>query len=91
MKIEYKAMYVNDVEKAKGFFVNYLDGKAKEMYHNTKSGFRSYFISFNDGVRLEIMNKPEMSDIEKPVNRTGYINIAFSVGSWEKVNELTDL
>ena len=91
MKIEHIAMYVNDLEKAKGFFVKYLDGKANQMYYNIKTNFRSYFIYFDDGARLEIMNKPEMSDVEKPVNRTGYIHIAFSVGSGEKVNKLTDL
>ena len=38
----------------------------------------------------EIMNKPEMTDIEKPLNRTGYIHIAFSVGRRERVNKLTE-
>ena len=90
MKIEHIAMYVNNLEQAKKFFVKYLDGKANKMYHNLKTDFRSYFISFDDGARMEIMNKPEMSDIEKPVNRTGYIHVAFSVGSREKVNELTN-
>ena len=36
------------------------------------------------------MNKPGMNDIEKPLNRTGYVHLAFSVGSKEKVDELTD-
>ncbi len=35
------------------------------------------------------MNKPGMSDPEKGPARTGYIHIAFSVGSKEKVDELT--
>ena len=35
------------------------------------------------------MNKPEMDDPEKTLNRSGYIHLAFSVGSREKVNELT--
>jgi len=30
-----------------------------------------------------------MEDISNPVNRTGYIHIAFSVGSVEKVDHLT--
>lgn len=82
-------MYVNDLEMAKEFFVKYLDGKSNKMYHNIKTDFRSYFISFDDGARLEIMNKPEMSDMEKSINRTGFIHVAFSVGSTEKVDELT--
>ena len=35
------------------------------------------------------MNKPELEDMEKPLNRTGYVHIAFSLGSKENVNELT--
>ena len=89
MKIEHIAMYVNELESARDFFVKYLGGVSNDGYHNVKTGFRSFFISFEDGARLEIMNKPSMEDIEKPVNRTGYIHIAFSVGSIEKVNHLT--
>ena len=37
------------------------------------------------------MNKPDMYDMEKPLNRTGFIHIAFSVGSKEKVDELTEM
>ena len=89
MKIEHIALYVNDLEAARDFFVIYLDGKSNDGYHNPRTGFRSYFIRFDDGVRLELMNKPEMEDMEKPLNRTGYAHVAFSVGSKEKVDELT--
>ena len=91
MKIEHIAMYVNDLEAAKDFFVTYLDGIANELYHNKSTDFRSYFISFDDGARLEIMTKPEMSDPAKDIARTGYAHVAFSVGSAEKVDELTAL
>ena len=36
------------------------------------------------------MNKPDMKDFEKDTTRTGYIHIAFSVGSMEKVDLLTE-
>ena len=91
MKIEHVAMYVNDLEAAKDFFVTYLRGRANELYHNKKTDFRSYFISFEDGARLEIMTRPDMKDMEKDINRTGYIHLAFSVGSKEKVDGLTEL
>ena len=74
---------------AKKFFVTYLGGKSNALYHNKTTGFRSYFISFDDGARLELMNKPELSDEPKHLNRTGYIHIAFSVGDKEKVDALT--
>ncbi len=89
MKIEHIAMYVNDLETARDFFVKYLGGVSNGGYHNETTGFRSFFISFDDGARLEIMNKASMEDISKPINRTGYIHIAFSVGSVEEVNRLT--
>lgn len=89
MKIEHIAMYVNDLEKARKFFVQYLGAVSNEGYYNIKTEFRSYFLSFDTGARLEIMNKPSMEDLEKTFNRTGFIHIAFSVGSKEKVNELT--
>ena len=89
MKIEHVALYVNDLEEAKKFFIKYLGAKANDGYHNPRTGFRSYFLSFEDGARLEIMNKPEMTDRPKELSRTGYAHIAFSVGSREKVDALT--
>ena len=89
MKIEHVALYVNDLKSAREFFLKYLDGKSNDGYHNQKTDFRSYFISFDDGSRLEIMNKSDMEDMEKPLNRTGYAHVAFSVGNKERVDELT--
>jgi len=89
MKIEHVALYVNDLEAARDFFVKYLGGVSNDGYHNAED-FRSYFISFDDGARLEIMNKPVLKDQEKIIERTGYSHIAFSVGSKEYVDELTE-
>jgi len=89
MIIEHIAMYVNDIEQVRDFFVKYLDGKSNDGYHNPRTDFRSYFISFDTGARLEIMNKPDLVDEEKSLNRTGFIHVAFSVGSKGRVNELT--
>ena len=89
MKIEHIAMYVNELESARDFFVKYLGGVSNGGYPNKTTGFKSYFISFDDGARLEIMNKPSMDNIAKSANRTGYIHIAFSVGSVEEVDRLT--
>ena len=89
MKIEHIALYVNKLEETRDFFIKYFKGQSNELYHNKNTGFRSYFISFDDGSRLEIMNKPDMTDSKKYLNRTGYVHIAFSVGSKEQVDELT--
>lgn len=89
MRIEHIALYVNDLEEARKFFIKYLGAKSNDGYHNLKTNFRSYFLSFDDGARLELMNKPEMPDQPKNLARTGYAHIAFSVGGKEKVDALT--
>ena len=89
MKIEHIAMYVNDLEAAKEFFIKYFDAVSNEMYHNQRTGFKSYFLSFEDGARLEIMTKEIMENTKKTLTRTGFIHLAFSVGSKEKVDSLT--
>ena len=89
MHIEHMAMYVNDLEKARDFFVRYFQAKANDGYHNKTTGFRSYFLEFDGGARLEVMQKPGMEDMDKGLARTGYIHIAFSLGSKEAVDHLT--
>ena len=90
MQIEHVAMYVKDLEKTREFFEKYLGAVSNKEYHNPVTDFRSYFLSFDTGARIEIMNKPVMEDADKTLNRTGLIHIAFSVGSQEKVDELTN-
>ena len=89
MKIEHIALYVEDLEETKNFFIKYLGAKANNGYHNPRTNFRSYFLSFKDGARLEIMQRPEMVNLPKEAARTGYAHIAFSVGNREKVDALT--
>ena len=89
MKIEHIALYVNDLEGAKEFFVKYFDAASNEGYHNPKTDFRSYFLTFSDGSRLELMTKPDLTDSGDLLSRFGYAHIAFSTGSKEAVDTLT--
>ena len=90
MRIEHVALYVNDLEKTRKFFIKYLGAKSDDGYRNQKTGFCSYFLTFEEGARIEIMNIPEVADLPKKKVRTGYSHIAFSVGSIEKVDALTE-
>lgn len=90
MKIEHVAMYVDDLERAKDFFVKYFNAVPNDMYHNRKTDFRSYFLTFDGGARLEIMHKPQISDGVKNTETTGYAHIALSLGSAENVDRLTE-
>lgn len=89
MKIEHVALYVNDLESARDFFVKYFGGCANAGYHNTNTDFRSFFLTFEDGTRLELMTRPDLTDSGDSLNRFGYAHIAFSVGSREAVDRLT--
>lgn len=90
MKIEHIAMYVQDLEKTKKFFVKYFAAKSNAMYHNPNTDFKSYFLSFDDGARLEIMQKPGVEAQTENQMRTGFIHMAISVGSKEQVDKLTE-
>lgn len=89
MKIEHVALYVNNLEGARDFFVTYFGAAANDGYHNPRTDFRSYFLAFDDGSRLEVMTKPDLTDSGDFLNRFGYAHIAFSVGSKEAVDVLT--
>ncbi|GAB3501814.1 VOC family protein [Emticicia fontis] len=93
MKIEHLAIWVRDLELMRSFYMKYFDGKSNEKYRNDKKNFESYFISFEDGARLELMQMPNITD----ANNTGHeqfigiTHFAVSVGSKEKVDELTEI
>lgn len=89
MKINHIAMYVLDLEGMKKFYETYFAGVSNVKYHNKKTDLMTYFISFHDEVRLELMTRPSCVDMEKNLYKTGYIHLAFSVGSKEDVRELT--
>ena len=89
MKIEHIALYVNDLEGAREFFMKYFEAESNDGYHNPRTDFRSYFLSFSDGSRLELMTKPELTYSGDLLNRFGYAHLAFSTGSKEAVDKLT--
>ena len=90
MKIEHIALYVCDLEGARAFFETYFSARAGEMYRNPKTGFRSYFLTFDGGTRLEIMHRPDTAVVDNAMPHTGYIHTAFSVGSRQEVDALTE-
>lgn len=90
MRIDHVAVYVKDLEKCKRFFENYFGASSGVKYHNTATGLSTYFLSFSDGSRLELMSRPDMAEGTEALIRCGYIHLAFSVGSKEMVDRLTD-
>jgi len=89
MNIEHVAIYVNNLEVEKDFFVNYFGVKASEKYTNFRNDFSSYFLVFDNGSRLEIMHRSTMIDPKKAKYRSGYHHVALNVGDKKSVDELT--
>lgn len=89
MYIEHIAMYVSDLEAARIFFENYFNARSNDMYHNQTTGFSSYFLTFDQGTRLEIMTRPDITNPYKDLYRIGFIHIAFALGSKEAVDKMT--
>lgn len=90
-KLNHLALYVQDLEATRNFFVKFFNAASSSLYHNHKTDFKSYFLSFDGGARLEIMTRPELTNQICTDMRTGYIHLAFSVGSHEEVDRLTRL
>lgn len=90
MYIEHVALYVRDLTAAEDFFVRYLGAAAGAPYHNPTTHFRSRFLSFSGGARLELMTRPALAAQEDAPCRTGYAHVAFSLGSREAVDALTE-
>ena len=92
MKIEHIAIWTKNLENMREFYLQFFDLNSNEIYHNSKKNFSSYFLSFPTGARIELMYKPEISEIIKTAElNLGLTHFAISVGSKEKVDELTNL
>ena len=89
MNIEHVAIYVNNLEVEREFFMKYFGAKASEKYTNFRSDFTSYFLTFDNGSRFEIMHRTGMFDPKKEKYRSGYHHIALNVGDKKDVDALT--
>ncbi|RLD55083.1 MAG: glyoxalase/bleomycin resistance/extradiol dioxygenase family protein [Bacteroidetes bacterium] len=91
MKIEHIAIWVRDLEKMKDFYTRFFAMKCNDKYLNEKKQFSSYFLSFEGGARIEIMHRPDISEqAAKAGTIFGLTHFAISVGSRERVDELTE-
>jgi lactoylglutathione lyase len=92
MTIEHIAMWVKDLERMKKFYERFFSGTSSAKYHNPRKQFESYFISFGDSARLELMRSGliPLRTKSDTTMRYGFAHIALSVGSEEKVDEVTD-
>ncbi|MEX1375836.1 MAG: VOC family protein [Eubacteriales bacterium] len=90
MKIEHIAIWSKDIEKLKEFYTKYFGAKCSRKYINEKRKFQSYFLSFDEGARIEIMQLPDLKELEDiEASYLGLAHFALSVGSEQAVDEIT--
>jgi lactoylglutathione lyase len=89
IQLAHIALYVQDLEGMKDFYVQHFDASASAKYHNSKTGLQTYFLSFSSGVRLELMTRPELTPHpQQDAPAAGCNHIAFALGSHERVDAL---
>ncbi len=89
MTLEHVAIWTDNLEHLKEYYIKYFQAVSNNKYMNTNKDFESYFLSFESGARLEIMSMPgipgNLNDSIKAQYR-GIIHLAFGVNSMEEVN-----
>jgi len=91
MKIDHLAIWADDLELLRKFYIEYFNVSCGEKYVNTKKNFASYFLSFGeDKTRIELMHIPDMQQPTSRGDLKGLAHFAISVGGKEAVDALTE-
>lgn len=89
MKLHHTAIWVNDLEKIREYYMNHFRATSNDMYINPNTGFKSYFLTFESGGQLEIMYRSDIPDNKNDIigkQHKGYIHLAFMVNSNNEVD-----
>ncbi len=91
IRIEHVALWTDDLERLANFYHTYFDASVGDKYANLAKGFESRFLGFSTGARIEIMRTTTLSlQVSAPgAQRMGLTHLAVSVGSAQRVDELT--
>lgn len=90
MTLEHVAIWTDQLEALKDFYVKFFHGVANEKYTNEKKQFHSYFLTFQSGARLELMNMPNIpgnNNDRVKAQHQGIIHLAFGVDTMQQVDE----
>ena len=90
MILEHVAIWTNQLEILKAYYIKYFDAIANDKYINSSKNFHSYFLSFASGARLELMTMTGVPDNQNDTiqkQHLGIIHLAFGVSTIEEVEE----
>jgi len=92
MKIEHLAVWTPRLDSLRDFYVEHFGCSTSSKYFNPSTGFSSYFLTFPaGGARLELMTNPGVGAAAEGKLHCGYAHLALSLGSEERVRELTGI
>jgi lactoylglutathione lyase len=91
MRIDHIALWTDDLERLKQFYVRYFAAEAGPAYVNPSKGFQSCFLSFKGGARMEMMQTSRLSPVvlASGAERMGLTHFAMALGSEELVDAMT--
>ncbi len=90
MIIEHLAIWTQNLEVLKDYYIQYFGAQANDKYTNVQKQFQSYFLSFASGARLELMSRPDIpANANDPVTAQylGLIHFAFGVDTMAEVDQ----
>ena len=90
MTLEHVAIWTNQLEALKEYYIQYFGAQPNEKYTNVQKQFQSYFLSFESGARLELMTRPDIpANANDPITAQylGIIHLAFGVETMAEVDQ----
>jgi lactoylglutathione lyase len=90
MILEHVAIWTDNLETMKDFYVKYFDGQSSKKYVNTAKQYESYFITFQSGARLELMTRPNLPENKNDtimLQHKGIIHLAFEAATKKEVDK----
>lgn len=91
MKLHHIALWTNQPEVLRDFYIRWFQGTAGMRYENPAKKFDSFFVRFGQGAALEIMRGagiPANLNDRTHAQHTGLIHVAFELPDGEAVDHL---
>ena len=92
MRIHHLAVWCDDIELMRTFYMTYFHCHSNQLYHNPNKSYYSYFLSFDSGdCQIELMSRPDIAD--EPTQRgfvKGIAHFDIEVGDENMVNSLVE-
>jgi lactoylglutathione lyase len=85
LRVDHVALWVENLERMREFYVAVLGGTSGPLYQNPRTGFRSYFVTFPD-CRLELMCRPGHQRNGYERGDLGFAHLGMSAGDRDEVD-----